>query len=138
MLRCAYFSEELEQWMTDGVTTETVQDGHSVVCSATHLTAFSVIAYDSQPVSLSLCTGVYVCMCVCVCVCIYDCVRLCLCVHFLPYTCVFFTLHYCMCVVYHAIQESAVLPVWRIVMLIGCCVAGVLVLLAFVLNFCLW
>ena len=47
--------EELEQWMTNGVTTETVQDGRSVVCSAIHLTAFSVITYDSQPVSLSLC-----------------------------------------------------------------------------------
>ena len=65
MLRCSYFSEELEQWMTDGVTTETVEDGRSVVCSACHLTAFSVIAYDSQPVSLSLCTGVCVCVCVC-------------------------------------------------------------------------
>ena len=53
MLRCAYFSEELEQWKTDGVTTETVQDGRSVVCSATHLTAFSVIAYNSQPESES-------------------------------------------------------------------------------------
>ena len=41
MLRCSYFSEELEQWMTDGVTTETVEDGRSVVCSASHLTAFS-------------------------------------------------------------------------------------------------
>ena len=66
MLRCAYFSEELEQLMTDGVTMETVKDGHSVVCSASHLTAFSVIAYDSQPVSLSLYTGVCVCgVCVC-------------------------------------------------------------------------
>ena len=52
--------------MTDGVTMETVQDGRSVVCSVTHLTAFSVIAYDSQPVSLSLYTGVCVCgVCVC-------------------------------------------------------------------------
>ena len=50
-MRCAYFSEELEQWMTDGVTMETVQDGHSVMCSATHLTALTVIAYDSQRVS---------------------------------------------------------------------------------------
>ena len=33
--------------MTNGATTETVQDGRSVVCSATHLTAFSVIAYSS-------------------------------------------------------------------------------------------
>ena len=33
MLRCAYFSEELEQWMTDGVTLETVQDGRSSVLS---------------------------------------------------------------------------------------------------------
>ena len=83
MLRCAYFSEELEQWMTDGVTKETVQDGHSVVCPATHLTAFSVIAYDSQPVSLSLCTAVcvcvYVCVHVCVCVCVCVCVRVCVC-----------------------------------------------------------
>ena len=36
--------------MTDGVTMETVQDGCHVVCSAIHLTAFSVIAYDSQRV----------------------------------------------------------------------------------------
>ena len=70
MLRCAYFSVELEQLMTDGVTMETVKDGHSVVCSASHLTAFSVIAYDSQPVSLNLYTGVCVCVCVCgMCVC---------------------------------------------------------------------
>ena len=54
MLRCAYFSEELEQWMTDGVAMETVQDGRSVVCSATR-TAFSMIAYGSQPVSLCVC-----------------------------------------------------------------------------------
>ena len=40
--------------MTDGVTMETVQDGRNVVCSASHWAAFSVIAYDSQPVSLSL------------------------------------------------------------------------------------
>ena len=65
VLRCAYFSEELEQWITDGVAMETVQDGHSVVCSTSHLTAFSVIAYDSQPESLSLCTGLCVCVCVC-------------------------------------------------------------------------
>ena len=115
MLRCAYFSKELEQWMTDGVTMKTVQDGRSVLCSATHWTAFSVIAYDSQPMNLSLCTGVSVCMvcacvCACVCVCVhvcvlvcvcvcvfvctYECVRLCLCVHFIPYTCVFVTLQY--------------------------------------------
>ena len=53
MLRCVYFSEELEQWMTDGVTMEIVEDGRMyVVCSASHWAAFSVIAYDSQ------CTGV--------------------------------------------------------------------------------
>ena len=75
MLRCAYFSEELEQWMTDGVAMETVQDGHSVVCSATHLRAFS------------------------------DCLR-----------------------------QLACESVCMHVML----VAGMLVLLAFVLNFCLW
>ena len=39
--------EDLEQWMTNGVTMETVQDGRNVVCSASHLTAFSVIAYSS-------------------------------------------------------------------------------------------
>ena len=43
-MRWAYFSEELEQWMTDGVTMETVQGGCHVVCSASHLIAFSVIA----------------------------------------------------------------------------------------------
>ena len=84
MLRCAYFSEELEQWMTDGVTTETMEDGRSVVCSASHLTAFSVIAYDSQPVSLTesvhWCVSVYVCVCVCVCVCVHVCVHVCVCV----------------------------------------------------------
>ena len=37
-----YFREELEQWMTDGVTMETVEDGRNVVGSATW-TAFSVI-----------------------------------------------------------------------------------------------
>ena len=72
----SYFSEELEQWMTDGVTTETVEDGRSVVCSATHLTAFSVIAYDSQPVSQSLCTCVCVCVCVCVCACVCVCLMI--------------------------------------------------------------
>ena len=51
MLRCAYFNEELEQWMTDGVTTETGEDGRSVVCWATHLMAFSAIAYDGQSVA---------------------------------------------------------------------------------------
>ena len=57
---------------------EIVQDGRSVVCSATHLTAFSVIAYDSQPVSLSVYTDV--CVCVCVCVCVFMCVCVCVCV----------------------------------------------------------
>ena len=56
--------------MTGGVTTETVEDGRSVVCSAIHLTTFSVIAYDGQPMTLSLCTGVCVCVCVCVCACV--------------------------------------------------------------------
>ena len=42
---------------------ETMEDGYNVVCSATHWTAFSVIAYDSQPVSLSLYTGVCVRAC---------------------------------------------------------------------------
>ena len=70
MLRCAYFSVELEQLMTDGVTMETVKDGRSVVCSASHLTAFSVIAYSSQPVSQSLWTGVCVW-----CVCVHACIR---------------------------------------------------------------
>ena len=37
--------EDLEQWMTNGVTMETVQDGRNVVCSASHLTA--LIAYSS-------------------------------------------------------------------------------------------
>ena len=82
-MRCTiYFREELEQWMADGVHMKTVQDGCSVVCSATHWTAFSVIAYDSLPVSLSL-SLVCVCVCVCVrvrvvcvCVCVY-----CVCVH---------------------------------------------------------
>ena len=32
MLRCVYFSEELEQWMNDGVTMEIVEDGRNV-CS---------------------------------------------------------------------------------------------------------
>ena len=54
VLRCAYFNEELEQWMTDGVTTETGEDGRSVVCLATHLTAFSVIAYDGQSVNVNV------------------------------------------------------------------------------------
>ena len=46
---------------------ETVEDGRNVVHSATCWTAFSVIAYNSQPVSLNLCTSVCV-VCVCVCV----------------------------------------------------------------------
>ena len=49
--------------MTDGITMEAVEDGHNVMCSASHWTAFSVFAYDSQPVSLNLCTGVCVCVC---------------------------------------------------------------------------
>ena len=61
--------------MTDGVTMETVEDGCHVVCSATHWTAFSMIAYDSQPVSLSLCTGVCVCV-VCVCACVHSCANI--------------------------------------------------------------
>ena len=68
VLRCAYFSEELEQWMTDGVTTVTVQDGCSVVCSATHLTALTVSAYDSQRVSPCMCVCARVCVRACVCV----------------------------------------------------------------------
>ena len=54
--------------MTDGVTMETVQDGRNVVCSASHWAAFSVIAYGSQPVSLSLYTGVCACMPVSLCI----------------------------------------------------------------------
>ena len=57
MLRCAYFSEELEQWMTDGVAMETVPDGRGVVYSATHLTAFSDCL--RQPACESVC----VCAC---------------------------------------------------------------------------
>ena len=56
MLRCAYFSEELEQWMTDGVAMETVPDGRGVVYSATHLTAFSDCL--RQPACESVCVHV--------------------------------------------------------------------------------
>ena len=74
MLRCAYFSEELEQWMTDGVTTVTVQDCCSVVCLATHLTALTVSAYNSQRVSPCMCVRTCVCARACVCVCARACV----------------------------------------------------------------
>ena len=49
MLRNAYFSQDQEIWMTDGVTTEIVEDGRQVVCMAKHLTSFTVIASDGQP-----------------------------------------------------------------------------------------
>ena len=85
---------------------------------------------------------VYICMCgVCVHVCVHVCVRVHVCV--LVYECgcvrswcpiyLLFTFHQCV-----SAQVPTVLPVWRIAIYVGCCVAGVLVMLAFVINFCLW
>ena len=78
MLRCAYFSEELEQWMTDGVHGDSARWPQC-----------SVLSYSDS----------FLC----------DCLR-----------------------------QPACESVCVHVMLVGYCVAGVLVLLAFVLNFCLW
>ena len=107
--------------------------------------------------TVCMCLCICTCVCICVCVCVHACVRACVCVcgvHVCVCVCV--CVCACVCVLYtwclmcltslitfhHYVftQQPAdiVSPVWRIVIFVGCCVAGVLVMLAFVINVCLW